>query len=139
ASRAESVRAGLEVLEGSGITHVLIHDGARPLVPAAVIEAVAAALEAGAVAAAPGLAVTDALWRGESGVVTGIAARDGVFRAQTPQGFQLAAILAAHREGGADAADDVELMQRRGVPVRITPGDEDNLKLTWPGDMARAE
>lgn len=138
-SRADSVRAGLEVLDGSGITHVLIHDGARPLVPAAVIEAVAAALEAGAVAAAPGLAVTDALWRGESGVVTGIAARDGVFRAQTPQGFQLAAILAAHREGGADAADDVELMQRRGVPVRITPGDEDNLKLTWPGDMARAE
>lgn len=139
ASRAESVRAGLEVLEGSGIPHVLIHDGARPLVPAAVIEAVVAALEAGAVAAAPGLAVTDALWRGAGGVVTGIAAREGLFRAQTPQGFQLAAILAAHRDGGADAADDVELMQRRGIPVRITPGDEDNLKLTWPGDMARAE
>ena len=60
ADRAASVRAALECLEGSDVTRVLIHDGARPLVPAGVIQAVLAALEEGP-AAAPALAVTDAL------------------------------------------------------------------------------
>lgn len=142
ASRSDSVRAGLEVLEGSGLTHVLIHDGARPLVSAVVIDAVLAELDAGAQAAAPALPVTDALWRGEAGRVTGTASRDGLFRAQTPQGFALDAILAAHRSdaGGTatGAADDVELAHRHGLAVAIVPGDEDNLKLTFPGDDARA-
>lgn len=139
ASRAESVRAGLEALEGSGMTHVLIHDGARPLVSDAVITAVLQALAEGAPAAAPALPVTDALWRGEAGQVLAAAPRDGLFRAQTPQGFQLDAILAAHRAHPHDAADDVELARKAGLAVTITPGDEDNLKLTWPGDFARAQ
>jgi len=137
-TRSDSVRAGLETLEGSGITHVLIHDGARPLVTPATIGAVVAALAEGAEAAAPGLAVTDALWRGAESVVTGFADRTGLFRAQTPQGFSLPVILAAHRAAVQGAADDVELVQRQGVAVRIVPGDEDNLKITWPGDMERA-
>lgn len=139
ATRSDSVRAGLETLEGSGITHVLIHDGARPLVAPATIDAVVAALAEGAEAAAPGVAVTDALWRGSDGVVGGFADRTGLYRAQTPQGFALPAILAAHRAAPEGAADDVELMQRHGLAVRIVPGDEDNLKLTWPGDVERAE
>ncbi|WP_299360099.1 bifunctional 2-C-methyl-D-erythritol 4-phosphate cytidylyltransferase/2-C-methyl-D-erythritol 2,4-cyclodiphosphate synthase [uncultured Paracoccus sp.] len=138
-TRAGSVRAGLEVLDGSGITHVLIHDGARPLVPAAVIEHVVAALQSGAPAAAPALPVTDALWTGVDGVVTGVQPRDGLFRAQTPQGFALDVILAAHRAATAGAADDVELAAGAGVPVTITPGDERNLKLTVAGDFGRAE
>lgn len=137
-TRSDSVRAGLETLEGSGITHVLIHDGARPLVTPPTIGAVVAALAEGAEAAAPGLAVTDALWRGEDATVTGFADRMGLFRAQTPQGFALPVILAAHRAAMQGAADDVELVQRQGVAVRIVPGDEDNLKITWPGDMERA-
>ena len=138
ASRSDSVRAGLEVLAGSGLTHVLIHDGARPLVSAAVIDAVLEALDAGAQAAAPALPVTDALWRGDAGRVTGTASREGLFRAQTPQGFALDAILAAHRGDPGGAADDVELAHRHGLAVAIVPGDEDNLKLTFPGDDARA-
>lgn len=137
-TRSDSVRAGLEALEGAGLRHVLIHDGARPLVPAAVIAGVVSALRGGARAAAPGLAVSDALWRGADGVVTGFAARDGLFRAQTPQGFALADILAAHRAHPTGAADDVELAHRSGLAVAITPGCEDNLKITWPGDLARA-
>ncbi len=138
-TRSASVRAGLQLLEGSGITHVLIHDGARPLVSPAVTRGVVQALADGAVAAAPGLAVTDALWRGENGRVAGTAAREGLYRAQTPQGFALDAILAAHRACPDGAADDVELARRAGLEVTITPGDEDNLKLTWPGDFVRAE
>ena len=138
ATRSDSVRAGLEVLEGSGITHVLIHDGARPLVSPATIGAVVEALAEGAEAAAPGIAVTDALWRGTDGVVTGFADRAGLYRAQTPQGFALPVILAAHRAAPEAAPDDVELVQRQGLAVRIVPGDEDNLKITWPGDLERA-
>ena len=137
-TRSDSVRAALESLAGSGVTHVLIHDGARPLVPAAVIAGVTAALEAGAPAAAPGLPVTDALWRAADGLVTGMASREGLFRAQTPQGFRLDAILAAHRAHPEGAADDVELAIRAGLPVTVTPGDETNLKLTYPPDFARA-
>ena len=137
-TRSDSVRAALESLAGSGVTHVLIHDGARPLVPGAVIAGVTAALEAGAPAAAPGLPVTDALWRAADGLVTGMASREGLFRAQTPQGFRLDAILAAHRAHPEGAADDVELALRAGLPVTVTPGDENNLKLTYPPDFARA-
>lgn len=139
ATRSESVRAALESLEGSGTTHVLIHDGARPLVAAGVIDGVLRALQSGAPAAAPALPVTDALWRAAEGLVSGTASREGLFRAQTPQGFALDAILAAHRAHPAGAADDVELAIRAGLPVTVTPGDEDNLKLTYAPDFARAE
>jgi len=138
ATRSDSVRAGLLALSGSGVRHVLIHDGARPLVSAAVIAGVVSALQAGAQAAAPALAVTDALWRGEDARVTGTQPREGLFRAQTPQGFALDAILAAHRAFPEGAADDVELALRAGIEVAITPGDEDNLKLTYGPDFDRA-
>ncbi|CAM3863558.1 bifunctional 2-C-methyl-D-erythritol 4-phosphate cytidylyltransferase/2-C-methyl-D-erythritol 2,4-cyclodiphosphate synthase [Paracoccus yeei] len=138
-TRSASIRAALETLEGSDITHVLIHDGARPLVSDAVIRGVVDALQAGAQAAAPALPVSDALWRAEGGQVTATASREGLFRAQTPQGFALAPILVAHRAFPEGAADDVELALRAGLAVSVTPGDEDNLKLTWPGDFARAE
>lgn len=137
ADRAASVRAALECLEGSDVTRVLIHDGARPLVPAGVIQAVLAALEEGP-AAAPALAVTDALWTGADGLVSGTRDRSGLYRAQTPQGFHFPAILAAHRAHPGGAADDVEVARAAGLPVRIVPGHEDNLKITWPEDFARA-
>lgn len=137
-TRSDSVRAGLETLDGSGFTHVLIHDAARPLVSPEVIMGVILALQAGAVAAAPGVPVSDALWRGEGGLVTGLQPRDGLFRAQTPQGFRLDAILAAHRAHPDGAADDVELARRAGHEVAITPGSDDNLKLTYGPDFDRA-
>jgi 2-C-methyl-D-erythritol 4-phosphate cytidylyltransferase/2-C-methyl-D-erythritol 2,4-cyclodiphosphate synthase len=137
-SRSGSVMAGLQVLEGQA-SHVLIHDGARPLVSGAVIQGVIDALQAGAIAAAPALPVSDALWTGQGGTVTGTQPRDGLFRAQTPQGFRLSEILAAHRAHPEGAADDVELALRMGHAVAITGGSEDNLKITYPADFARAE
>ena len=138
ATRAASVRAGLDAIDGQA-SHVLIHDGARPLTPDAVIAGVIDALAAGAAAAAPALPVTDALWQGRDGRVTGTAPRHGLYRAQTPQGFRLAEIARAHRLHPQDAADDVELALRAGIEVAITAGSEDNLKVTWAGDFARAE
>ncbi len=138
ATRAQSVRRALEALEGQGVTRVLIHDGARPCVSAGLIARMGQALDH-STAAAPALAVTDALWRGVDGTVLGLQPRDGLFRAQTPQAFHFDAILAAHRSGHPDAADDVELALAAGIDVAIVAGDEDNIKLTFPGDFARAE
>ncbi|MCB1398479.1 MAG: 2-C-methyl-D-erythritol 4-phosphate cytidylyltransferase, partial [Rhodobacteraceae bacterium] len=138
ATRSASVRNALEALQGTGITQVLIHDGARPLVPRGVIAAVLAAL-GDAQAAAPALPVTDALWRGAGGRVQGAEPREGLWRAQTPQGFAYDAILAAHRAFPEGAADDVEIALRAGLAVDIIPGAEDNLKITWPEDFTRAE
>jgi 2-C-methyl-D-erythritol 4-phosphate cytidylyltransferase/2-C-methyl-D-erythritol 2,4-cyclodiphosphate synthase len=90
-------------------------------------------------AAAPAVPVTDALWRGEAGHVVAAVPREGLFRAQTPQAFDFEAIRAAHAAHGGEAADDVEVARAAGLDVRIVEGDEDNIKLTWPGDFARAE
>ncbi len=137
-SRAASVRNALEALAGQGVTRVLIHDGARPLVSAVVIARVLAALQRH-VGAAPALVVTDALWLGQNGLVAGSRDRTGLYRAQTPQGFHFDAILAAHRAFQGDAADDVQVARAAGIDVAIVEGEEDNLKLTYPGDFARAE
>lgn len=138
ASRDASARAGLEAMAGTPPDRVLIHDVARPLVSHAVIDAVLEALTTSP-GAAPALAVTDALWRGENGRVSGTQARDGLWRAQTPQGFRFGDILTAHRAHAGGAADDVEVARAAGFDVAIVAGDEDNLKITMPGDFARAE
>ncbi len=137
ATRDASVMNALLALEGAGPRKVLIHDGARPLVSAALIGRVLDALDHGP-AAAPALAVTDALWTGVQGRVTGTRDRAGLYRAQTPQGFHFAAILAAHRAHPGGAADDVEVARAAGLDVTIVEGEEDNLKLTFPGDFSRA-
>lgn len=138
ATRAASVHNALEALAGQGIDKVLIHDGARPLVSAAVIARVLAALDL-AQGAAPALAVTDALWTGATGLVSGKQDRRGLFRAQTPQGFRFDAILSAHRALQGEADDDVEVARAAGLDVAIVEGEEDNLKLTYAVDFARAE
>lgn len=137
ADRAGSVRAGLAALEGSGCTRVLIHDIARPCVSPALISSVLDAL-ADAPGAAPALAVSDALWTGAAGQVTGTRDRAGLYAAQTPQGFDLAAIRAAHAAYPGGAADDVEVARAAGLRVIIVPGDPDNLKITRPEDFSRA-
>jgi 2-C-methyl-D-erythritol 4-phosphate cytidylyltransferase/2-C-methyl-D-erythritol 2,4-cyclodiphosphate synthase len=137
ATRDASVRAGLDAV-APGTTRVLIHDAARPLVAAALIDRVLAGLDR-APGAAPALAVTDALWRGADGAVAGLQDRAGLFRAQTPQGFALDAIVAAHAAHPGGAADDVAVALAAGLDVAIVEGDEDNIKITLPGDFARAE
>lgn len=138
ATRSASVRAGLEALLPHAPERVLIHDAARPCVSQAVIARVIAALDVHP-GAAPALELSDALWTGAGGQVTGTRDRAGLFRAQTPQGFRFAPILAAHRaQAGTDAADDVAVARAAGLDVAIVPGDEANLKITREEDFARA-
>mgnify|MGYP003649783363 FL=1 len=133
--RAGSVRNGLALLGDAD--QVLIHDAARPCVSSEVINHVITALKTGP-AAAPGIAVTDALWLAEDGTVAGIQDRTALYAAQTPQGFDVAAIRAAHARYDGVAADDVEVARAAGMVVAITPGSIDNLKITLPGDLERA-
>lgn len=132
--RSLSVLSGLASTKA---TQVLIHDAARCCLTGDVIDRVLDALDHGP-AAAPALAVTDALWRGDDTGVTGVQDRAGLFRAQTPQGFHRDAIHTAHGAHGAGAGDDVEVAHRAGLAVTIVEGDAQNLKITTPADFPRA-
>lgn len=136
-SRAESVKNALEYLETKGVSQVFIHDAARPLLTGTLIATLQSALTHSP-AAAPALTVTDALWRGEAGHVTGVQDRSGLFRAQTPQAFHFAPILAAHRAHPGLAADDVEVARAAGISVTIVAGEADNIKITLPQDFDQA-
>lgn len=138
ATRDASVRAGLEALIPAAPDKVLIHDAARPVLREDVALRVLRALDLQE-GAAPALMVTDALWRGDAGLVAGTQDRAGLYRAQTPQGFRFDAILAAHRAHEGQTADDVEVARKAGLSVAIVEGCEDLMKITLPGDFARAE
>jgi 2-C-methyl-D-erythritol 4-phosphate cytidylyltransferase / 2-C-methyl-D-erythritol 2,4-cyclodiphosphate synthase len=142
-TRQDSVRHGLESLLAADPDRVLIHDGVRPFVAAETIGAVLAALDAheAALACVP---VPDTLKRATGGVVEATIDRTGIWRAQTPQGFRYADILAAHRAAVddpalADLTDDTQLIERRGGTVAVVAGHEDNFKITTEPDLARAE
>ena len=134
-TRSQSVLRGLQAVP-AGTTRVLIHDAARPHVSARIIDDVLHALETHQ-AAAPAITVTDTLWTGVAGQVTGTQDRAGLFRAQTPQGFHLRPLLDAYK-AHPEATDDVTIARLAGLDVAIVPGAEDNLKITGPDDHARA-
>ncbi len=139
AARQDSVRLGLESLGDLAPERVLIHDAARPFVDPAVIGRVVAALDSDE-GAIPALAVTDTVKRADAGLIAATLDRAGLWRAQTPQGFRFAAILAAHRAvKGDDLPDDAAVAERAGLSVRLVPGTEENFKVTTADDLLRAE
>jgi len=139
ASRRESVASGLAAAHALGATRVLIHDAARPFVPAAVIDRVLATLGAHE-GATPVLPVADTLAMGED-TLGDIVPRAGLHRVQTPQGFRLSALQAAHAEwpGELEATDDAQMVRRLGGSVALVQGDPMLDKVTYPEDFALAE
>ncbi|MEE9318632.1 MAG: bifunctional 2-C-methyl-D-erythritol 4-phosphate cytidylyltransferase/2-C-methyl-D-erythritol 2,4-cyclodiphosphate synthase, partial [Rhodospirillales bacterium] len=137
--RQQSVARGLESLAGQAPDRVLIHDAARPLIPEGVISRVLAALETSP-GAVPALPVADTLKRADNGTIIATLDRHGLWRAQTPQGFRFEDILAAHRQAGDDElTDDAAVAERAGLAVAIVEGSENNIKVTTPDDLVRAE
>ena len=138
AARQDSVRLGLEALAASAPELVLIHDGARPMVSAALIDRVIAGLK-DADGVIPAVPVIDTLKRvGADGKVGETVARDNLVRAQTPQGFRFSAILAAHRKlAGETFTDDAAVLERAGQRVITVAGDEGNIKVTTMDDLAQ--
>ena len=139
ASRQESARLGLESLEAKAPQWVLIHDAARPFVEQALISRTLAALDT-APGAVPAVAVRDTLKREAEGRVAETVSREGLWRAQTPQGFCYLEILEAHRRfSGLELTDDAAVAEKAGLGVALVEGDEDNVKVTTEEDLRRAE
>ncbi|RZM06573.1 MAG: 2-C-methyl-D-erythritol 4-phosphate cytidylyltransferase, partial [Sphingomonas sp.] len=136
-TRRESVALGLAAIGDA--TRVLVHDAARPFLPARVIDAVLAALDVqdGAI---PVLPVADTLARGDA-LLGDTVARDGLYRVQTPQGFRMAALQAAHAawDPSETATDDAQMVRRLGGGVALVQGDPMLEKVTHPEDFAAAD
>jgi 2-C-methyl-D-erythritol 4-phosphate cytidylyltransferase len=146
AQRADSVRAGVTALPVDAIV-ILIHDAARPFVSRGTIDAVIARARAGvgAVAAVPS---SDTLKEvGTSEQLTPRVARtvdrERIWRAQTPQGFPRAMLVAAYSQlranGGGSPSDDAEVCERAGYPVELIPDSPYNFKITTADDFRIAE
>ena len=144
ASRQQSVLNGLEALAGNPPDLVAIHDAARPFVRGAEIEAcLAAASVEGIDGAVLGIPLADTLKRvGDGNAVTETVPRRDLWRAQTPQVFRFAPLLAAHRAAAPLAAaeataltDDAAVAERAGLKVVMVAGSEDNRKITTAEDL----
>ncbi len=138
ATRQDSVRLGLESFAPLAPDMVMIHDGARPFVDAGTVTRAIAALDRhpGAI---PAVAVADTLKRGANGMVSTTVDRADLWRAQTPQAFRYADIMAAHSAAaGEELTDDAAVAERAGLAVAITLGSEENFKITTTADLERA-
>ena len=137
-TRQGSVNAGLHALVPHAPDIVLVHDAARPFLPAATVPALIEALRThdGAI---PAVRIADTLKRVQSGRIVATVPRDGLFRAQTPQAFRYHLLRALHATGDQGATDDASLLEAAGHKVAIVPGSDDNIKLTYQEDIVRLE
>jgi 2-C-methyl-D-erythritol 4-phosphate cytidylyltransferase len=137
ARRQDSVLAGLNQLGGCG--WVVIHDGARPLVTAGLVErGLEAAKETGAAIAA--VPVTDTIKvAGEDRIVCETPSRQNLWAVQTPQVFSLDIIAEAYKRAIGNVTDDASLVERAGYKVKLYMGSYDNIKITTPDDLVLAE
>ncbi len=141
--RQDSVRLGLEFLTDCCPPEsiVLIHDAARPLVPASVTAGVAHAVACGAAGAIPAVPVHDTI-RSIHQDGSHIVDRNLLRAVQTPQGFRLGQLLDSHREasaGGLAVTDDAAVIEALGHSVELVPGHRDVMKITEPADLILAE
>jgi 2-C-methyl-D-erythritol 4-phosphate cytidylyltransferase len=140
ARRQDSVCNGLDAIsEEEGI--VLIHDGVRPLVTDALIEAcIEGAQRWGA--CIPAVSAVDTPKQVKDGIVVRSISRDNLQFAQTPQAFELSLIRSAHHEARVkkwSVTDDATLVERMGGRVHIISGLRENIKITTPQDLGLAE
>lgn len=134
-TRSQSVEALLAHCQSE---RVLVHDAARPLLSQRLIDDLVTAL-ADSDGATPALPVIDALVREEQAGLAPVD-RSALYRVQTPQGFETSKLKAAFASHGSpDFPDEVSLARAAGLSVKLVPGEESNLKLTWPEDFERAE
>ena len=137
-SRQESVSNAVKVIDACDL--LIFHDGARPLVTDAVIcRAVSKAKKFAA--AAPAVRVKDTIKVSTGGAVDETPDRSTLYAVQTPQVFDrdlLAAALQNAKEQGIALTDDCSAVEALGMPVQLTDGDEENLKITTPLDLELA-
>lgn len=136
-TRDASVRAGLAALPAT-VDTVLIHDAARPFTPVEVYDRVVAALASGAEAVIPAVPVADTIKRVTDGIVRATVDRADLFAVQTPQGFRMTTLRAAHEQQTDAVTDDAMLVESLGVPVYVVAGSHEAFKITTAFDLAVA-
>lgn len=141
-TRQESVYNGLQALPAEA-DRVLIHDGARCLATPELFDRCADALLhcPGLIAAIP-VKDTIKVVEPETHWINSTPDRQFLWAAQTPQGFEVAKLKECHETGktqGWEVTDDAALFEKCNLPVRIVEGEETNLKVTTPVDLAIAE
>ena len=145
ATRSESVANALAALDEAGDPAdglVAIHDAARPLVTSELIDRTVAALgqDAGAAGVIAAERVTDTLKKeAAAGVIAATVSRDGLWAAQTPQVFRIAALRDVVGDEGSGATDEAMLIEREGWTVLLNETGQPNLKVTTPADLELAE
>jgi len=137
-SRQSSVAAGLAAL-APGVEVVLVHDAARALAPAALVDRIVAAVREHAAGVVPALPVTDTVKRVVAGAAVETVDRSELVAVQTPQGFPREALVAAYAGATEEYTDDAALFAAAGHPVVVVPGEPEAFKITTPWDLARAE
>jgi 2-C-methyl-D-erythritol 4-phosphate cytidylyltransferase len=138
-TRPDSVAAGLAELPDS-CALVLVHDAARPLVAAALVDRVLEALDGGAEAVVPALDIVDTVKRVDGdGTVVETLVRTELRAVQTPQGFRRDLLERAYAGDRSGATDCASLVERAGARVQVVAGDPRNLKVTTMDDLQRAE
>jgi 2-C-methyl-D-erythritol 4-phosphate cytidylyltransferase len=139
-ARSQSVRNALAAAGDADV--VLVHDAARPLVDADLVERCLAALDGGADAVVAAAPVTDTVKEAADGTVVRTLERERLWAVQTPQVFRRAALEAAldqPEEVLAAATDDAGLVEASGGVVRVVASTPRNLKVTTPTDLRLAE
>ena len=137
--RQDSVAAGLaQIPAEDGL--VLVHDAARPLLTSSVVQRVIARMLSGdVVGVIPAVPIRDTIKRVARERVTETVDRGDLVSVQTPQGFDLRTLRAAHAAFRDDATDDASMVESIGGSVAIVQGDPMNLKVTYPEDLPLIE
>jgi 2-C-methyl-D-erythritol 4-phosphate cytidylyltransferase len=145
AERVDSVRAGLRALVALANEDdwVLVHDAARPCLRATDLSRLIDELAGDAVGGLLGAPVVDTLKRADaSDRVEATVSRDSLWRALTPQMFRYGVLdraLRAAQNAGAAPTDEAQAVEALGLQPRLVRGDPDNIKITLPEDIERAE
>lgn len=145
--RQDSIYNGLKLLEkvGGGLpddTLILVHDGARPVIPKGTVRQLIKEVE-GVDGAAPGVPAIETLKSvDEEGIITSTVDREKIRAIQTPQIFRFRMLKQAYEKAFADGfygTDDASLVERIGGKVKIIPGSPLNIKVTTPEDLHLVE
>jgi 2-C-methyl-D-erythritol 4-phosphate cytidylyltransferase len=139
--RQDSVWHGLQMVDLDHTEIVAVHDGVRPLItPAQISRVIDQARRSGAAILA--IPVTDTLKEVEADQVIKTLDRRRLYLVQTPQAFRAEILIDAYQRAYAEglrATDDAALVEQGGGSVSVVEGSHDNLKITWPEDLALAE
>jgi len=135
--RQDSVSNGLAAVPGCA-QWILVHDAARPVASADLVGRVISRLQEGDMdGVVPAVPTRDTMKQVDGDLVIATVDRAALVAVQTPQGFGAAALRRAHKLVGVDVTDDSQMIELSGGAVVIIPGEPENVKVTFPGDLAR--